>query len=197
MKTEYKVYESMDGKAKRSLVADEYSIPLTVRNHVDFITPTVQFDSVLSKRDPEKRDAPGLKKMIHHTNRKSDMKVVQTGPHSSNSSAFGNATGTFDPTDLSICQNTITTECIRALYNMPNGTLANSSIMIVELSPNNYIPEDLDSYLAATDPWIPHGTQPVVELVDGAVFNVEDEQNIESNLDLQLAVPLGESFTIL
>jgi tripeptidyl-peptidase-1 len=186
LKTEYKVYESVDGKAKRSLATDEYSLPLTVRNHVDFITPTVHFDAILSKRSPKKRAVPSTGKMINKMN------PVRTG-HYTNSSAGPNATSPYDPFDLSTCNQAITTECVRALYNMPNGTLANSSIMIVEYTPNSFIPTDLEKYLGIMDPWLPSTRQPLIEFVDGAFFVNANGDDTESNLDLQLAVPLGKS----
>ncbi len=179
----------MDGKAKRSLATEEYSVPLTVRHHVDFITPTVQFDATISKRSPKKRAVPSIKSMLHKTNQ-----PIQISGYQASSSSPLDSTTAFDPTDLSICNQFITTECLRALYNMPNGTLAQSSITIVEYSPQSFIPTDLGQYLATMDPWIPSKTQPLVEFVDGAALANNPADSDESNLDLQLAVPLGESF---
>jgi tripeptidyl-peptidase-1 len=184
LKTEYKVYESKGDMSRRSLATDEYSVPLAVRDHIDFITPTVQFDAVFSKRSAEERVEPGIKKMIIK------QKPAPGLPDPTSSTSSTDVTGAFDPTDLSICDQYIITECLRALYNMPNGTLANSSIQIVEYTPQSFIADDLTTYLSTADPWIPSTTQPQVDLVDGAVL--ESGNNTESNLDLQLAVPLGK-----
>jgi len=80
---------------------------------------------------------------------------------------------------------------------MPNGTLAGSSIQIVEYTPQSFIPNDLAIYLSTIDPWIPSTTQPQVDFVDGAVLVDASGDNLESNLDLQLAVPLGKSLLIM
>jgi tripeptidyl-peptidase I len=179
LKTEYRVYESTDGMYRRSLATDEYSVPLAVRDHIDFITPTVQFDAVISKRGAEKWAGPDIKKMVLKTEGQT-ASMIET-----------EASDLIDPTDLSICDQFITTECLRALYNMPNGTLANSLIQIVEYTPQSFIPDDLSIYLSVFDPWIPLTTQPQVDLVDGAVLVDASGDNVESNLDLQLTIPLG------
>jgi tripeptidyl-peptidase I len=174
--------------SKRSLATDEYSVPLAVRDHIDFITPTVQFDAVFSKRSSKKRAVPGIKPNVHYVK-----PIGDSGPYSMNSTGSANATAPFDPNDLSICDQYITTECLRALYNMPNGTLGSSSIMIVEYTPQSFIPDDLATYLSIIDPWIPSTTQPQVDFVDGAVLVNASGDNTESNLDLQLSVALGKS----
>jgi tripeptidyl-peptidase I len=183
----------MNGMSKRSLATDEYSVPLAVRDHIDFITPTVQFDALFSKRSAKKRAVPGIKTNVHHVKPSLDPKHGKFGPYSMNSTSSTNATAPFDPSDLSICDQYITTECLRALYNMPNGTLASSSIMIVEYTPQSFIPDDLATYLSTIDPWIPSTTQPQVDFADGAVLVNANGDNTESNLDLQLAVALGKS----
>lgn len=197
MKTEYKVYESKNDVSKRSLATEEYSVPLAVRDHIDFITPTVQFDAVISRRNVMKRAEPSIEKMVFKTKPIPDLKSGKTGPYATNSNASTNAAAAFDATNLSICDQYITTECLRALYNMPNGTLAGSSIQIVEYTPQSFIPNDLAIYLSTIDPWIPSTTQPQVDFVDGAVLVDASGDNLESNLDLQLAVPLGKSLLIM
>lgn len=182
--------------SKRSLVTDEYSVPLAVRDHIDFITPTVQFDAVFSKRDMKKRAASGIEKTVFKPQPISGLKPGQFGYYPTNSSGSTNTTAPFNPTDLSICDQYITTECLRALYNMPNGTLANSSITIVEYTPQSFIAADLETYLSTIDPWIPSTTQPQVHFVDGAVLVEASGDNGESNLDLQLAIPLGKSLLV-
>lgn len=169
---------------RQSLAADEYSVPLAVRDHIDFITPTVQFDAVISKRGAEKWAGPDIKKMVLKTE-------GQTGPYETSSTASMIETEAFDPIDLSVCDQFTTTECLRALYNMPNGTLASSSIQIVEYTPESFIPNDLSIYLSFFDPWIPSTTQPQVNLVDSAVLVDASGDNGESNLDLQLTISLG------
>jgi tripeptidyl-peptidase-1 len=192
LKTEYKVYESKADMSKRSLATDEYSVPLAVRDHIDFITPTVQFGAALSERSVMKRAVPDIEKMVLKTKPIPNLIPGQARPYAMNSTSSMNNNAAFDPADLSICDQYITTECLRALYNMPNGTLASSSLQIVEYTPQSFIPDDLAIYLSAMDPWIPSTTQPCVDFVDGAELVEAAGDNSESNLDLQLAVPLGK-----
>jgi tripeptidyl-peptidase I len=194
LKTEYNVYESTDGTYKRSLATDEYSVPLAVRDHIDFITPTILFDAVLSR--PKKRSVPMLEKAALKATPVLDLKPGQAGPNADQTAP--NLSSTLDPFDLSVCDSFITTECLRALYNMPNGTLANSSLNIIEYTPESFIPADLAQFLSIVDPWIPYDTQPHVDFVDGAVLSTaEGDFYTESNLDLQLAVPLGKLFLLM
>ncbi len=129
--------------------------------------------------------------MAHKTDLDVDL-TTSTNSSKANSTTIVKLPPGISPFDLSTCDQFITTECLRALYNIPNGTLGKSSLAIVEYSPQSFLPADLGSYLAAVDPWIPAQTQPQVEFVDGAQLADITADSIESNLDLQLAVPLGK-----
>jgi tripeptidyl-peptidase-1 len=43
--TQYKIY--IHATSKDSLACEEYSVPVHIQEHVDFITPTVHFDAIV------------------------------------------------------------------------------------------------------------------------------------------------------
>jgi tripeptidyl-peptidase-1 len=118
LKAEYREYEHLE-TSKRSLGCEEYSIPIDLRRHIDYVTPTVD-TVVMSKYKPRSEQAntarwshnPKMTKNAHLPApivpgklRKRDSGVNQLG------------------WDLSNCATDVTLACVRALYNIPNGTL--------------------------------------------------------------------------
>jgi tripeptidyl-peptidase I len=53
LKTKYSIYDHSDGHTH--IACDEYSVPANIREHVDFITPTVHFDKKLDGPKKQKR----------------------------------------------------------------------------------------------------------------------------------------------
>lgn len=49
LQTEYRIYENVE-TGKSHLACDDYSIPHHLIPHVDFITPTIQFDAIVKTR---------------------------------------------------------------------------------------------------------------------------------------------------
>jgi len=98
---------------------------------------------------------------------------------------------------LSTCDQFISPECIRALYQIPatpeypDGIpLANNSLGIFEES-DYYSQLDLDLFFANFTPYIPQGTHPVPAFIDGAFAPLPLEGiGPESDLDFELAYPL-------
>ncbi|KAH9912155.1 subtilisin-like protein [Epithele typhae] len=122
--TEYYVYEHADGSAHIAC-KDGYSLPAHVSKHVDLVTPTLHFA-----------------KPIKHEK-------------------FGNAINPLIgaaqkhvPTDLSTCDELITPDCLRALYNFEYKILAanKNALGIVEYSPNILLPSDLDVFFGNFSP---------------------------------------------
>jgi tripeptidyl-peptidase-1 len=122
LKTEYKVYEHKT-TGKRSLAVDEYSLPLAVRDHIEFVTPTVRFAELTMKPKVKRSDAVGAG-------------ATKGGPPVSS-------------WDLKYCSNYSTPACLRELYNIPNGTLDLSSFGIIDFVPDVSVnPDD-----KATESW--------------------------------------------
>lgn len=164
--TEYYNFAHRDSTGSR-VASDEYSLPNAVREHVDFIMPTVQLDGL--KPVPNKhlevlKDANGL-----------------------------NLTGL---TGLANCDKLVTIDCLRALYGIPipeeGATADKSNVMgIAEWADYLYNP-DLDIFYANyTNPVIPKGTRPEFVSIDGGkpgtYDRVQSGNNVESALDFMSA----------
>lgn len=91
---------------KTHLACDEYSIPHQLLEHIDFITPTVQFDAIV-KTHKKRRDLDAAVRPSHGGKKGADVAPSSQVTYS-----------------LANCNTYITPDCLRALYNFTNGTLA-------------------------------------------------------------------------
>ena len=196
LKNEYKIYSHKFSRQDH-IACEEYSVPQEVSPHIDLVMPTVHFDTKIvenpakqpKKRDRNQRDRlqPGLP---------SDPWLPKKGPVFKGPGAQPN--GQRPQADgLSSCNSQITPDCLRALYNFPNGTLQNSSYGIVEYTPQAYLQSDLNLFYHNLAKQIPNNTAPRLDSIDGGVFQTTNQNfdyNAESDLDLQYAISLGLSF---
>ena len=99
----------------------------------------------------------------------------------------------FNQSDLTACDVAITPPCIRALYNVPlppKTAQPGNAIGIFE-DGDFLSQEDLNLFFANFTPYIPQGTHPIFDLIDGAVAPVNvSEAGGESALDFELSFPL-------
>ncbi|KAF8990005.1 subtilisin-like protein [Cyathus striatus] len=151
-----------------------YSVPAHVREHVDIIRPTVHFNhKPFPKRKLEKR---GPKK---------SSKQVKITP------------------SLENCDEFITPDCLRALYNFNYKPIATkkNSYGIIEFTPQSFLAGDLDLffghayYIWQQSNFSPSliGVRPKAVLIDGAVVQTTNQSfdfNGESDLDLEYAMTL-------
>ena len=144
-------------------------MPGAVQKHIDFITPGVHLQAP-NKPSKAKRGAPEIPQPL-------------TAPMPQN----------VNHSDLSTCDVAITPPCIRALYNVslpPSTAQPGNEIGIFE-NGDFYAQEDLNLFFANFTPYIPQGTHPTGDLIDGAVAPVNvTEAGGESALDFELAFPL-------
>lgn len=105
--TEYNIYTNVDS-GKEHLACNDYSLPSHLREHVDFIQPTVHFDAIV-KPVKQRRDLQGRE-------------IVKPSTHSRPGKEVGQAAAV--KYTLANCYEYVTPDCLRALYNVPNGTLA-------------------------------------------------------------------------
>jgi tripeptidyl-peptidase-1 len=192
LKTKYQVYEHEE-TGQPHVACESYSVPAELRDHIDIITPTLHFDVTPTKHvqsrklAPQKRDtptAPGDNKSWQPKQGKVIGSTDTVGP------STDAAQVTFS---LANCNTYITPDCLRALYNLPNGTLDNSSYGIVEYTPQAYLQSDLNEFYLNLQREIPSGTGPTVDLIDGAVVQTANQSfdyNGESDLDLEYAISL-------
>ena len=157
--------------------------------------PTVHFDTKIvssPEGDKKKRDIPDNLQPGNPNNNGFLPKKGKTiaGPGISPEAA-GAA-----PFALTTCNTQITPDCLRALYNLPNGTLAKSSYGIVEYTPQAYLQSDLNLFYTNLAREIPSGTAPIFDSIDGGVDQTTTQSfndNGESDLDLEYAIALGKS----
>lgn len=120
--TEYKIYDHAD-TGKPHLACEEYSVPLELRDHIDFITPTVQFDAIIKERprkrdegDPDGHGIAGIKPL--HGGKKG----ASVAPPVLANTFAGNSTAS--------CSIYTTPDCLRALYKFPRGSHQKSAFYL-------------------------------------------------------------------
>jgi len=191
LKTEYTTYEhTASGVAH--VACSEYSIPKHLREHIDFVTPTVHFDAKISeprkmnRKLKNKRDVPDIAKGIGQPGTSPGSGSIPKLGHFLNKNQF--------ITELQDCDEQITPNCLRALYEFPINTQASpkNSYGIVEYTPQAYLPSDLDLFFANFSTR-QVGDRPIFDSVDGGVLQTEVESfdyNGESDLDLEYSMTL-------
>lgn len=200
LKTEFFMHKHTTGKPH--VGCKDYSIPEFVQPHVDFITPTVHFDTKIPQgRHMEKRDMP-LEKRVPPT-------IAAAGVPVESKAAVHKITdpsGGYLPkkgadiniqsiiTELETCDEFIVPDCLRALYSFPPNFAANSknSFGIVEYTPEAYLQGDLDLFFANFSKNQVQKT-PTFDSIDGGVLQTTEESfeyNGESDLDLEYAMTL-------
>ncbi|PWN44753.1 subtilisin-like protein [Ceraceosorus guamensis] len=203
LNTEYHgwVHASSAGRAAADIkvhpaVMNAYSLPSHIREHVDFITPTLHFDvrPDLEKRDPsENLDSILEKRANGHAVRpigapgSGSLPKVRPIPQS--------AFPLID--ELKDCSNNVTPNCLRALYKfpaLPSFTPINpkNGLGIVEYTPQSYIDTDLDLFFGN---YSKNQVQkrPKLESISGGKVDFNNKNvdlNAESNLDLEYGMAL-------
>jgi len=111
LKTEYFEYIHESGKAH--VACEEYSVPEHLRDHIDFITPTVHFDAKLNQ--PTKRSTDP-KPIVQPAKAKSIGSATSNiaAPKYGGKIPFGEVIA-----ELEQCDTYITPDCLRALYLFP------------------------------------------------------------------------------
>lgn len=162
-----------------------YHVPKHIQKHIDYVTP-------------------GLRLLAVAKEKKSSSKPRKRGPYSKPTFNNGERPPKFNPIisnpihpavasqPLSNCNQLITPYCIRALYNVPIGTKAQSSnaMGIFEFG-DAFAQQDLNMFYKNLFPTTPQGFAPKVQLIDGGKAPVPQSQaGVESSLDLEVAIPL-------
>lgn len=154
LRAKYHVY-SDEVTGEKQLACESYSIPESVKEHIDFIMPTVHLIPRPSK------SARSLNKRKSHD---LSLQPIKT-------STLALSDQRMKPKDLSICDSFTTPDCLRALYNMPEGKTANpkNTYGILELSPETYSQPGLDVFFRNFTPGLV-GRPPRLESVDGGAI---------------------------
>jgi tripeptidyl-peptidase-1 len=185
LKTKYHAYEHTSSGTPR-VGCDAYYVPEHVRQHVDFITPTVHFDTkILPPRD----NGLKLKKRYTKLGAPGNGFMPKIGA-SLDPAAIGGLT----------CGEAITPACLRQLYKMPHLTksVQTNGYGIVEYSPQAYLQTDLTEFFLLFQPTTAHQS-PIVDSIDGGyaqTTNISFAYNGESDLDLEYAMTLSDPVPI-
>lgn len=188
--TKYHAWIHKASGVVRPAVADgaAYSLPAHIRPFVDFVTPTVHFDTKIKRSD----ESGGYRKrdVAEH------IRPGQPG------SGFLPKLQELLPgqsiiDQLEDCYNNITPLCLRALYAIPElpaflPTNTKNSFGIVEYSPQSYIGSDLDLFFSNYSK-NQKQKRPTLVSIDGGKPN-DTNRSVdviaESNLDLMYGMAL-------
>ncbi|KAF3768540.1 hypothetical protein M406DRAFT_62680 [Cryphonectria parasitica EP155] len=201
LRTEYHAFEHETSGKSRQVACEKYYIPDHLVEHIDMITPTVHFDQSLGHdRSTKYREIPDktMEELKRRSARLDKRQISGTtaivgspldGSNPKKGHQINNAL-----MDLSQCDSMITPGCLRALYKIPEGSLAasNNSLGIVEYTPQAFLQSDLDMFFDAMQPDVPQKS-PNVDLLAGGVVQTQNQSfsfNGESALDLEFAMSL-------
>jgi tripeptidyl-peptidase-1 len=163
--------------------SDEYYLPEHIREHVDYITPGIKLSASL-KKSKVKRTA-SLKGQHTPGPKKSSPSHHDWTPPSGSGSL---------PSDVQNCGVNITIACLKALYDIPDSSYKDDvNVMGLYESGDVYAQEDLNSYFAAYAPYVPQGTHPALDSIDGGQAPVTPDSDYntgESDIDMDIAFSL-------
>lgn len=135
LKTQYHLHQHKTGKPH--VACESYHIPEHLKPHIDFITPTVHFDTQVAQANPalEKRAEPSSTAAVGvPVQSKAALQITEPGNgFLPKKGAVIDIENLVD--ELEDCNTHITPNCLRALYRFPPGFTANpkNSFGITEL----------------------------------------------------------------
>jgi tripeptidyl-peptidase-1 len=175
LRTEYHVYQHHTGM--KHIACEEYYLPEHVVPHVDLVTPTIDFSAVIGKRTGQNSEParnvgqPGVGITPKKAGLVSNVKA-----------------------EIATCDQQITPNCLRALYNLVYTPVATSrnSFGIVEYTPQAYLQSDINMFATQFSPSL-LGQSPKLVSIDGGVVQTSQQSfgfNGESDLDLEYGMAL-------
>ncbi|KAF4624398.1 hypothetical protein G7Y89_g13770 [Cudoniella acicularis] len=190
LRTEYHLYNHETGH--KHIACEEYSIPSHLTEHIDIITPTVDFDKKIGTPRKLQNDDQ-LPAPLQHLNKRTLGHAIVGSPEDSSSPKQGAAILNALMT-LENCDSMITPACLQALYDAPPGSKAarNNTMGVVEYTPQAFLQKDMDMWFKQFSP-NQVGKAPNTNLIDGAIIQTTNQSftfNGESALDLQYAMGL-------
>jgi tripeptidyl-peptidase I len=159
-------------------------VPGHIQPHLDYITPGIKLH--VSQAQPPSAEAIARRSFGFSRVKKPSPPPMKPMPKAV---PAPNALGD------SFCDQIATPECIADLYNITKPTLknGNNQLGIFEDLGDYYSQNDLNEFFAALAPYIPQGTHPKLDAIDGAVVpsltNTVDA-GPESDLDFQISYPI-------
>lgn len=177
LNTKYHVYEHSTGAPH--IGCDEYSIPKHLKDRIDFVTPSLHFDTRVRDRTEKlkkRQETPETGKQIGQPG---SWSTPHLGKYINKNQFIK---------ELEQCDEQITPNCLRALYKIPKSTgkSKKNSYGIVEYTPQAYVPSDLDLFFANFSTK-QVGDRPITDLIDGATVQ-QIQQGFNYNGKLYLAI---------
>lgn len=195
--TEYHEYEDRHTGGIMP-ACEQYHVPAHVKHHIDYITPGVKLLAP--------PNAPTQKETLKRRG------TEWPGPHGGPSwkggkpwqgpglpFQYGRPSYPYSILEshnkLNSCDIAITPACVAALYQIPPShgyAHPNNSMGIFEAELQFFDQEDLNLFFTNFTHWIPNGTHPIADLIDGgvAVTTNVSEAGGEALLDLELTYPI-------
>ncbi|KAF2770431.1 subtilisin-like protein [Teratosphaeria nubilosa] len=180
LKAKYHFYENI-AMEKSTIACDEYHVPAHVKQHIDYITPGIKLYAT-------KAGKPASGEV--------QKRIFGVGSGNSQPPPTLPLPIGLPPLDtllLGFCDIVITPECIMAEYNISRSTTAaaGNQLGIFEDLGDVYSQTDLNEFFATLAPYIPQGTHPKLDAIDGAVApDPVISAGPESDLDFQISYPL-------
>lgn len=191
IKARYHVYRN-NISGDDHIGTDEYSLPSDISGIVDYVSPAVSLSSKLKRATPppaNKADSAILEAARPLTDAQAKAINASAYPRKKCGKP-GTNNGT---ADLTTCDKIITPACIQAIYKIPKGTQSNGTnpMGFFESISDVYSQEDLDQFWKVAAPYVPQGTGPDLDLINGATApNPPESAGGESDLDFQMAIPI-------
>lgn len=183
-KAKYHIW-SHEQTGRPHVACDEYSLPANIKEHVDFVYPSVHFDAQISSRREKRHLDTKQDSTNAHLKEPSTGKLVSTVQG-------------IDRSDLNHtvadCDQQTTPICLRTLYGIPENkeVVDGNSFGLVEFTPQAYVQTDLDIFFSNFSHGLV-GERPILKPIGGAIVQQQNRSctnNCESNLDLEYSMIL-------
>lgn len=152
-------------------------MPEHLQPHIDYIVPGIKLTPVVKRTIKAKRETPYATKSPLYVSVDKDSQALT-------------AVDTTLPPALQGCGTNVTPACIKALYGIPNATLATPGNSIGLYQQGSYFAEsDVDLYFKAYAPYVPQGTFPINASIDGGSYSVDASSALnsgEANIDIEM-----------
>lgn len=189
--TEY-YHDGIEEDRASMVGCNQYHLPKHVQEHVDYVTPGLKGTVMdLRRRSDAAGESAGRKRGLN-TNVRVGSKMKPKDPKPVKVSS---ALAASNSSSLANCDEVITPACLRALYKFdapsPNATVSSNNSLGIFEDGDFYAQEDFNAFFTTYTPYIPNGTAPTLDSVDGGEAPVATEDaGGESNLDFELAYPM-------
>ncbi|EPS41024.1 hypothetical protein H072_5086 [Dactylellina haptotyla CBS 200.50] len=201
LKTKYYLYEHTSGQMH--IGCEAYSLPEEVQEHVDIVMPTLHWDIQSEGTSSPKQRM--LKRMAKRSMAKRTNGAIidglGTGFRSSGARRLTTSDSNYwnkfsDPkyAGLATCDQFITPDCLRQLYNFGenHNPMKNNSMAIVSFTPQTYLQADMDIFFGNFSP-AQVGQSPTLKSINGGYvlpFTGDWWNAVETNMDLQYAMAI-------